>query len=248
MLNRRLMRPSMAMTGTCASASFAVMFARSSSIIPSVARRRLSTRERRASKAFGSRYLNASSSSSFFTLLIPRRLAIGRVDVARLLRDLDPALLGKMMERPHVVEAVGELDEDDADVVHHRQQHLPEILRLPLLARRERNRAQLGHPLDHVGDVGAEELLDSLDRRLRVLDDVVQEPGRDGHDVQLHVGELVGYLQRVHEIGFTGVPDLALVLERGKHIGAPEQLNVSLGVICPNFFDEVLEPDHVFGV
>ena len=65
------------MTGTCDSASFAAIVFFSSSIIPSVARLRLSTLERSASYALGSRYLNASSSSSFFTLLMPRRFAIG---------------------------------------------------------------------------------------------------------------------------------------------------------------------------
>ena len=63
-----------------------------------------------------------------------------RVDVARLLRDPRAPLLGQVVQRPHVVQPVGELDEDDADVVHHRQEHLAEALGLPLLARRELQR------------------------------------------------------------------------------------------------------------
>ena len=149
-----------------------------------------------------------------------------------------------MVERAHVVQPVGELDQDDADVVHHGEQHLAEVLRLPLLARGERNRPQLGDPFDDVGDVGAEQLLDAADRGLRVLDDVVQEPGRNRHDVELHVGELVGHFQRMDQIGLPGVPDLALVLEGRKDIGPPEQVNVGVRVDAPDFFDEVLEPDH----
>jgi hypothetical protein len=49
MLNSRLMRPSISITGTCASASLAETFFLSSSIMPSVARRRRSTRIRSAS-------------------------------------------------------------------------------------------------------------------------------------------------------------------------------------------------------
>ena len=124
-----------------------------------------------------------------------------RVDVARLLRDLDAALLGQVAERPHVVQPVGELHEDDADVVDHREQHLAEVLGLPLLARRERNGADLGHPLDDVGDLGAEQLLDALDGRQRVFDDVVEEAGGDGHGVELHVGEEVGDGERMDEVG-----------------------------------------------
>jgi hypothetical protein len=55
-----------------------------------------------------------------------------------------------MVERPHVVKPVGQLHEDDADVIHHRQEHLPEVLGLPLLARGEADGADLGHALDDV--------------------------------------------------------------------------------------------------
>ena len=71
------MRPSISITGTCASDSVAAIVFLSSAIMPWVARRRLSTRVRSASNAFGSRCLKASSSSSFLILLIPRRLAMG---------------------------------------------------------------------------------------------------------------------------------------------------------------------------
>ncbi len=58
----------------------------------------------------------------------------GREDVEGLLRDA-AALLGlEVLERAHVVQAVGELDEHDAHVVHHRQQHLADVLGLLLLA------------------------------------------------------------------------------------------------------------------
>ena len=57
------------------------------------------------------------------------------VDVEGFLGDLDSALFREVVQRPHVMETVGELDEDDANVIHHRQQHLAEVLGLPLFAR-----------------------------------------------------------------------------------------------------------------
>ena len=60
------------------------------------------------------------------------------------------------------------------------------------LRRRQRDRADLGHALDDVRDFGAEQLLDALDGRQRVLDDVVQQAGGDGDGVELHVGQEVG--------------------------------------------------------
>ena len=174
----------------------------------------------------------------------PQAIGDRGVDVPGLLRNLDPALFGKVVERPHVVQAVGELHQDDPDVVDHRQQHLAEVFRLPLLARRERDRAQLGHALDNVGDIGAEQFRDALDRRLGVFDDVVEQPGGDRHDVELHVGELIRHLQGVHEIRFPRVANLPLVLEGGEHVGPPQQVNIGVRVDPPDFFDEVLEPDH----
>ena len=171
-----------------------------------------------------------------------------RVDVERLLGDAGAPLLGEVIERPHVVEAIGQLHQDDADVVDHRQQHLAEVLRLPLLVRRERDGADLGHALDDVGDLGPEQLLDALDGGEGVLDDVVEQAGGDGDGVQPHVGEDVGDLERMDEVGLARVADLSLVLERREDVGAPQQLDVGVGGIGPNFLDQVLEPNHGDGV
>ncbi len=172
--------------------------------------------------------------------------AIGnrRVDVSGFLRDLDAPLLRQVMQSPHVVQAVGELDENHADVVDHREQHLAEVLRLPLLARRKLDRAEFGDPFHHVRDVRPEQLTDALNGGLRVLHDVVEEPGGNRHHIQLHVGQQVGDLDRVYQVGLAGVTDLSLVLEGGEHVCPPEHLDVSLGVVAPDFLDEVLEPNH----
>ena len=68
-------------------------------------------------------------------------------------------LLGRQVaERAHVVGAVGELDQDDADVARHREEHLAEVLGLLLLARGEVDLADLGDAVDQAGDLLAEEL------------------------------------------------------------------------------------------
>ena len=232
------------MTGTCASSSFAVM------VLPQLLDHPFGGAAARldalAQRLVGLRLEVLERQLLELVLDLAHAEAVGdrRVDVARLLRDLHPALLGQVVERPHVVEAIGELDEDDADVVDHRQQHLAEVLRLALLARRELDRAELGDPFDDVGDVGAEQLPDPLDRRLGVLDDVVQQPGGDGDHVELHVGEQVGDLERMHEVGLARVAHLTLVLEGREDVRAPQQFGVGLRIAGPYLFDEVLEPDH----
>ncbi len=93
-------------------------------------------------------------------------------------------------------------------------------------------------------DVRTKQLLDPLDRRLRVFNDVVEQTGSDRHDIQFHVRQEVRDFERVHQIRLAGMTDLSLVLEGREHIGSPEQFDVGLGVGAPDLFDQVLEPNH----
>ena len=167
-----------------------------------------------------------------------------RVDVERLLRDAHAFVVGHVLQRAHVVQAIGELDEDDADVVDHRQQHLAEVLRLALLGRRERDGADLGHALDDVRDVLAELLADFLRRGERVLDHVVQQPGGNADRVEFHFGQDVGDFQRVHEVRLAGMADLSLVLQGRKYVGPAQQFEVGVRAVAADFVEQVFEPDH----
>jgi hypothetical protein len=60
------------------------------------------------------------------------------------------------LDRAHVVRAVGELHEDDAQVSRHREQHLAEAFRLRFLAALELDLVELGDGVDELGDVLAE--------------------------------------------------------------------------------------------
>ena len=148
----------MAVIGTCASSSLAASVRASSSRRASALfRLRL---DLRAQRFVGLRLEIAERQLLELVLHLahPEPAGDRRVDVERLLRDLDAPLLRQVVQRPHVVQPVGQLDQDHADVVDHRQQHLAEVLRLPLFARRKRNGADLGHALDDVRDFGPEQL------------------------------------------------------------------------------------------
>ena len=95
-----------------------------------------------------------------------------RVDLERLLRLSHLGLLALVLDRAHVVEAVGELDQDDAHVLRHRDDHLPVVLRVRLLAGLEGRPGQLGDALDELGDLVAELGLELVEVGLGVLDDV----------------------------------------------------------------------------
>ncbi len=79
-----------------------------------------------------------------------------RVDLERFARDGAAPRRRHRLDRAHVVRAVGELDQDDAEVPHHREQHLAEAFRLRFLAALELDLVELGDGVDELGDVRAE--------------------------------------------------------------------------------------------
>ncbi len=176
----------------------------------------------------------------------PEPVGDRRVDVQRLLGNLDPPLLRQVVERAHVVQPVGQLDDDDADVVDHRQQHLAEVLGLALLARRKRDGADLGDALDDVGDLRAKQLLDALDGGQGVFDDVMEQAGGHGHHVQAHIRKEIGHFQGVHHVGLPRMANLSLVLEGRKHVGPAKQLEVGIRVVAPDLLDHIFEANHAW--
>jgi hypothetical protein len=143
-----------------------------------------------------------------------------RVDVERLLGDLLGLLGGQEVERPHIVQAIGELDHEHAQVARHGHEHLAVVLRLALLAGGEGELADLRDAVDEVGDLGPELPLEIALGRVRVLEDVVQEPRRHRDHVHLEVHEQAGHLERMREIGLAGGALLTLVGLLREPVGA----------------------------
>jgi hypothetical protein len=102
-----------------------------------------------------------------------------RVHLERFLRLLHLLLLAEVFDRAQVVQPVGQLDQDDADVLRHRHDHLPVVLRLRLLTTLERRSGQLRDALDETGDLGAELRPQLIELRLGVLENVVQQRSGD---------------------------------------------------------------------
>ena len=122
--------------------------------------RRVSSSLASSRKRSGSSTLKARSSSSHFICQMPEPLGQRRVDLHRLAGDAELLLGRQAVQRAHVVEPVGELDQDDPDVLGHRQQHLADVLGLLLLVAVGAELRQLGHAVDELGDLGPEPLLD----------------------------------------------------------------------------------------
>ena len=169
-----------------------------------------------------------------------------RIDVERLLRLLKLLLPAEVLDRPHVVQAVGELDEDDARILRHRDDHLAVVLDLRVLAARELDARQLRDALDEPRDLVAELALDVRDVASRVLDDVVEERCRQRLLVEMERREDLRRAPRVPDEVLARAAALPLVSPLCERECPAQQVLVDVrlvrGDVRDQLLDEVLVP------
>ena len=134
-----------------------------------------------------------------------------RVDVKGLRRDAFLVRLVAERQRTHVVQSVRKLDDDDADIVAHREEHAPQIFRLLIFAALEVELVELGHALDEQDDGVPEFLIEFLFGDGRVLDYVMQKRGYHRIRVKPEIDENLGDGYRVDDIIVARLALLTLV-------------------------------------
>ena len=70
-----------------------------------------------------------------------------RIDLDRLLRERRLPLGRQRTDGSHIVQSICQLDDDDSNVVGHREQHLAQTLRLPVFPVGQTDLAQLCDPI-----------------------------------------------------------------------------------------------------
>ena len=167
------------------------------------------------------------------------------VDVDGFLGDT-PALVSRhVRQRAHVVQAVGELDQEHPHVVGDRQQQLAQVFRLFRFFGDEVELFELGQALDQRADVVAEHLVDLGAGRGGILDGVVQEGSRDGGVVELQVGQDARHFERMGKVGIARCALLLAVRLHGVHVGAVEQRLAGIRIVTLDPLDQVVLPHHL---
>ena len=147
----------------------------------------------------------------------------------------------QVLEGAHVVQAVGELDEDDAHIGDHGEQHLADVLGLAVFAIGELDFVDLGDAFDDVGDLVAEVGFDLLAGGGGVFDGIVEQAGGDGGRVHLHFGQNFGDFKGMNDVGLAGGAHLALVMLDAEIPGFADQADVFGGAVGLNLAEEGLE-------
>ena len=164
---------------------------------------------------------------------LPDTQALGQrgVDLHRLAGDALLLLGRQRAERAHVVQPVGELDEHDADVLRHRQQHLADVLRLLLFVAARAELAELGDAIDETADLRPETLLDVGDGVIGVLGNVVQQSRHDCVLVEAELGEDPSHGQRVADVRLAADSCLGAMGLNGELPGGAHRVRVGAGMM-----------------
>ena len=160
----------------------------------------------------------------------------------------DPPPLGRVadeMQRAHIVQPVGQLDEQHADVVGHRQQELAQIFGRAFILGLRFDFRQLGDAIDEPPDRGAKFRDNLFLRRQRVFDRVMQDRGRNRLIVQVQIGQNPRDFDGMTEIGIARCPQLAPVHLHRKNIGTIEQRLVRVGIIGFDPLNQFILPKHI---
>ena len=99
--------------------------------------------------------------------------------------------------------AVGKLDEDDADVLHHRHDHFTKVFGLRLFLIAELELIKFRYPLYQFGDAFTKKLFHVLVGGGSIFNHIMQQRGHQRFVVELHLGQNTGYRDRVRNIRFT---------------------------------------------
>ena len=155
-----------------------------------------------------------------------------RVDVEGLLRRAPLLPLGHDGQRPHVVQPVGQLDQQHPPVVGHGHEHLADGRGLLRLLGVELEAVELGHPVDHLGHPVAEGRPDRLEGEAGVLHRVVQQGGRHGLRVEAQLGHDGRHGDGVRDVGLARAPELPLVGREGGAAGLDDGGGVVVGPVA----------------
>ncbi len=119
----------------------------------------------------------------------PKPVGDRRVDFQRFVGDASSLFGANGRHGLQVVQAVGQFDQNNAQIARHRHQHLAKILGLRFLVRLEFYLVEFGQAVDQLGDGFAESTGNLGLAHRRVFHDVVQQ----GRNHRLHVHAPLGH-------------------------------------------------------
>ena len=173
--------------------------------------------------------------------LHPQAVGDGGVNLHGLQGLLLLLLRGLVFHGPHVVKTVGNLNEDDPDILAHGHEHLPEVLHLLIFLGGVLDAGQLANPLHQIGDGGGKHPGHVLVGGRGVLDDIMEQGGLNGLGVQLQLlRHNLGHGQGMDDIGLAAFALLPLVAAVRIRKSGADMIEICGGIIASDGFFQKL--------
>ena len=150
----------------------------------------------------------------------------GRVNLDGFPRHAVSLLRAHRIERAHIVQTVGQLDQHDAHIARHGQQHLSEIFGFGFRGRLRFQAVELGDTVHQVCNRLAKARADFVLGDGGVFHHVVQQRRHDGLRIQLPIGNDLRDSYRVRDIGIAALAPLPVVGGVAELIGFFDQADI----------------------
>ena len=131
-----------------------------------------------------------------------------------------------MLERPHVVEPVRQLDYDDACIMRHGEQQLAIVLDLLLGVRAECHLTDLGDTIDDVGDFFTQLGAQVFQADECIFDNVMHQRGNNRRRIEMKIRDDLRDFYAMRNVLFARRAFLARVRLLTVPIGVRDQLEV----------------------
>ena len=143
----------------------------------------------------------------------------GRIHVHGLASLKQAAVLTQGCKGAHVVQTVGKLNDNDADVLRHGEEHLAQRKGLLLVHAVDFDVGELGHAIDELGHRIAKQAGNIGKRGLGILNGIVQQRGAHHIAVHFEIGQNDGNLDGMVNVHLARTALLVAVLLGGKAVG-----------------------------
>ena len=162
------------------------------------------------------------------------------VDVHGLARLEQAAVLAQGRQGAHVVQAIRQLDDDDADIAAHGEKHLAQVERLLLVHAVDLDVGELRDAVHELANRLAEDAGHVGKRRLGVLHGVVEQGGADDVAVHLELRQDDGDLDRMVDVELAAPALLVAVLLGGEAVRALGLLAIRLAHVLADELREAV--------
>ena len=102
----------------------------------------------------------------------------------------------------------------------------------------------LGKTVNKVLDLGTEIAADGFYIDKRVLDNIVEQSGRNADLIEPHLGKDVGDLKRMNKVRLTRGPRLAAMMKRRKKVCTANKVYIRVRPVGLDLFYDIFDTNH----